>query len=104
VHKPNHPAQLKWPLGVRSFMAVWNALYFKKGEYANDPNKSASWNRGAYLVQGLGHCGACHTPRGMAGQEKANGEQDRRHFLAGAMIDNWYAAPLTGNRKTGLHA
>jgi mono/diheme cytochrome c family protein len=104
VHKPNHPAQLKWPLGVRSFMAVWNAFYFKKGEYANDPNKSASWNRGAYLVQGLGHCGACHTPRGIAGQEKADSEKNGRHFLAGAMIDNWYAAPLTGNRETGLHA
>ena len=104
VHKSNHPAQLKWPLGVRSFMAVWNALYFKKGEYANDTNKSAAWNRGAYLVQGLGHCGACHTPRGIAGQEKAGSEKNARHYLAGAMIDNWYAAPLTGNRETGLHA
>ena len=62
---PNRPTQLSWPLGMRSLMAVWNALYFKKGEYAANPDKSASWNRGAYLVQGLGHCGECHTPRGL---------------------------------------
>jgi mono/diheme cytochrome c family protein len=104
VRNPNRPTKVAWPLRMRSLMAAWNAFYFKKGEYANNPNESVSWNRGAYLVQGLGHCGACHTPRGLAGQEKANGEQDRRHFLAGAIIDNWYAAPLTGNREIGLHA
>jgi len=104
VRNPNHPTQLSWPLGVRSLMAVWNALYFKKGEYTADPNKSALWNRGAYLVQGLGHCGECHTPRGVAGQEKAVSEQNGRHYLAGATLDNWQASPLTGDRVTGLQA
>jgi mono/diheme cytochrome c family protein len=104
VHSPNHQAQLNFPLGVRSFMAVWNALYFKKGEYAADPNKSTSWNRGAYLVQGLGHCGDCHTPRGVAGQVKASSEKDGGQFLAGATLDNWHASPLTGDLETGLHA
>jgi mono/diheme cytochrome c family protein len=104
VRNPNRPTQLSWPLGMRSLMAVWNALYFKKGEYAADPDKSASWNRGAYLVQGLGHCGECHTPRGLAGQMKAGSEQDGRHYLAGATLDNWYASPLTGDLETGLHA
>jgi mono/diheme cytochrome c family protein len=85
-------------------MAVWNGLYLKKGEYAADPNKSVSWNRGAYLVQGLGHCGGCHTPRGILGQEKAGSEKDGRQYLAGAKLDNWYALPLTGDRKTGLYA
>ena len=89
---------------MRSLMAVWNALYFKKGEYITDPNKSASWNRGAYLVQGLGHCGGCHTPRGLLGQEKAGSEKDGKQYLAGAALENWYALPLTGDRGTGLKA
>jgi mono/diheme cytochrome c family protein len=104
VRKPNHPTQLSWPLSIHSLMAVWNGLYLKKGEYAADPNKSVSWNRGAYLVQGLGHCGGCHTPRGVLGQEKAGSEKDGRQYLAGAKLDNWYALPLTGDRKTGLYA
>jgi mono/diheme cytochrome c family protein len=104
VHSPNHPARLNWPLGMRSIMAVWNALYFKKTEYTANPNKTSLWNSGAYLVQGLGHCGDCHTPRGIAGQVKANCEQNGGLFLAGAIIENWYAAPLTGDRETGLYA
>jgi mono/diheme cytochrome c family protein len=104
VRNPNRPTQLSWLPGMRSLMAVWNVLYFKKGEYAADPDKSASWNRGAYLVQGLGHCGECHTPRGLAGQMKASSEQDGRHYLAGATLGNWYASPLTGDLETGLHA
>ena len=104
VPQPNHPTKLKWPLSMRSLMAAWNALYLKKGEYAADANKSVSWNRGAYLVQGLGHCGGCHTPRGVLGQEKAEIEKDGRQYLSGAKLDNWYALPLTGDRKTGLNA
>jgi mono/diheme cytochrome c family protein len=104
VHTPNRQAELNWPLGIRSLMAAWNALYFTKGEYVSDPKKPAAWNRGAYLVQGLGHCGACHTPRGAVGQEKASSEQDGSHYLAGATLDNWYASPLTGDPGTGLQA
>ena len=104
VRSRNRPTRLTWPLGVRSLLAVWNALYFTKGEYRADPDHSVSWNRGAYLVQGLGHCGACHTPRGVAGQEKAVSERNGRQYLAGATLDNWYASPLTGDRDTGLHA
>jgi mono/diheme cytochrome c family protein len=55
-------------------------------------------------VQGLGHCGGCHTPRGVLGQEKAYNEKDGRQYLSGAKMDNWYALPLMGNRKTGLNA
>ena len=104
VRQPNHLTKLSWPLSIHSLMALWNGLYLKKSEYAADPNKSLSWNRGAYLVQGLGHCGGCHTPRGVLGQEKAESEKDSRSYLAGAKLDNWYALPLTGNRKTGLYA
>jgi mono/diheme cytochrome c family protein len=104
VRQPNHPTKLKWPLSIHSLMVVWNGLYLKKGEYATDANKGVSWNRGAYLVQGLGHCGGCHTPRGVLGQEKAESEKDGRQYLSGAKLDNWYALPLTGDRKTGLNA
>lgn len=104
VREPNHPTKLSWPLSIHSLMVLWNGLYLKKGEYAADPNKSVSWNRGAYLVQGLGHCGGCHTPRGVLGQEKAQSEKDGRQYLSGAKLDNWYALPLTGDRKTGLNA
>ncbi|MBC8017232.1 MAG: cytochrome c [Verrucomicrobia bacterium] len=104
VYRINQQTKLSWPLSMRSLMAVWNALYLKKGTYTADPDKSASWNRGAYLVQGLGHCGDCHTPRGVAGQVKADSEQYGRHYLAGATLDNWHASPLTGDLGTGLHA
>jgi len=104
VHRINRQTKLRWPLNIRSLMAVWNTLYFKKGEYSVDPDKSSSWNRGAYLVQGLGHCGGCHTPRGFAGQEKADNEQNNRLYLSGATLDNWHASPLTGDLETGLHA
>lgn len=104
VRNPNHPTKLSWPLNMRSLMAVWNSLYFKKGEYVADPDKSASWNRGAYLVQGFGHCGECHTPRGIAGHVKAGSEKNSRQYLAGTTLDNWHASPLTGDRETGLHA
>jgi alcohol dehydrogenase (quinone), cytochrome c subunit len=104
VRQPNHPTRLKWPLRMRSLMAVWNGLYLKQGEFVADPNQNAAWNRGAYLVQGLGHCGGCHTPRGLAGQEKADSERKGRHFLAGAIFENWEASPLTGDPGTGLQA
>lgn len=104
LHNVNRPAELNWPLGMRSLMSVWNALYLKKGEYSAEPGKSASWNRGAYLVQGLGHCGDCHSPRGIAGHVLATSERDRRHFLAGATMENWHASPLSGDAGTGLYA
>lgn len=98
----NRETKLPWPLSMRPLMAMWNLLYLKKGDYASDANHSAGWNRGAYLVQGLGHCGACHTPHGIAGQEKAVSEADGRHYLAGAVIENWFASNLTADFSTGL--
>lgn len=100
----NRQSELRWPFGMRSLMSAWNLLYLKKGEYAPDAGRSASWNRGAYLVQGLGHCGACHTPRGIAGQEKASSESDGKHYLVGASTDNWFASNLTADLGTGLRA
>lgn len=82
--------QLAFPFGVRPLMGLWNALYLKPGPDNPDPARSAQWNRGAYLVNGLGHCSACHTPRNAMGAEKAG-----KYYLAGAMIEGWEAPPLT---------
>src|SRR5579875_1119449 len=67
VHQPNRPPQLTFPLNWRIFAAAWQLLFLNTGAYQNDPKQSAEWNRGAYLVEGLGHCGACHTPRNRLG-------------------------------------
>jgi nicotinate dehydrogenase subunit B len=86
--------EMRFPFNVRPLMAGWNALFLKQGEYQNDPSQSEQWNRGNYLVNGLGHCAACHSPRNALGAEKGgNG------FLAGAMVDGWEAPPLTGLSK-----
>ncbi len=72
-----------------------------RGRYVPDPGHDAEWNCGAYLVQGLGHCGACHTPRGPMWQEEALSERGSA-FLAGAELDGWSATDLRGNVRTGL--
>jgi mono/diheme cytochrome c family protein len=87
---------LRFPFDLRWSMAVWRELYFNPGTYQPDNAKSAAWNRGAYLVEGLGHCSACHSPRNALGGI----EQDRA--FAGAAIDGWFALNLTSNLHTGL--
>ena len=82
------PPALPFPLNLRLVMAGWNALFFRAGAFAPDPARSADWNRGAYLVEGLGHCGACHTPHNALGAEK-NGEH-----LAGGVAEGWNAYAL----------
>lgn len=82
---------LAFPFGLRAGMALWNALYLDPGPLAPDPARSAEWNRGAYLVEGAGHCGACHTPRNAMGAERRGDA-----YLAGAMVDGWEAPPLAG--------
>lgn len=101
VNQPNLPAEIpgwkspRWPL------AVWNMLTVDFDPYTPDPAQSEAWNRGAYLVQGLGHCGACHTPRGLLMQEKALDESGS-DFLAGALLDHWHASSLNGDINSGL--
>jgi mono/diheme cytochrome c family protein len=71
--KYNPPANaMPFPFGQRGLMAIWNKLFLTAGAYKPDAAQSAEWNRGAYLVQGLGHCGACHTPRNQLGAERAS--------------------------------
>jgi nicotinate dehydrogenase subunit B len=89
VRTQNREPALAFPFNWRPLMAGWNALFHRPEVYTPDPTKSAIWNRGAYLVEGLGHCGACHSPRNALGAEKANA------YLAGGFAEGWEAPPLT---------
>jgi mono/diheme cytochrome c family protein len=94
VVQTNPQTNLPWPFSMRWLVKAWNWLYLPKPGYTAVAKQSAEWNRGAYLVQSLGHCGACHTPRNLAGAEKANSEKKSEFFLSGAVIDGWYAQNL----------
>jgi mono/diheme cytochrome c family protein len=99
--QPNKYNEIPAALNFRWPMAIWNVLFNHTGPYVADKTHDAEWNRGAYLVEGLGHCGACHTPRAVTLQEKAL-DASSPNFLAGANIDGWSAANLRGNVRTGL--
>ncbi len=88
--------QLRFPFDIRLTQMAWRELYFTEGTFVPDPKMSAQWNRGAYLVEGLGHCGACHSPRTILGGIK-RGEQ-----LTGAHVDHWFALNLTGELRRGI--
>jgi len=90
------PNKLPFPLNIRFLLKIWNALFFKPGEFRPNRAMSAEWNRGAYLVWGPGHCGACHTPKNFLGADR-NG-----HALQGGTLDNWAALDLTGDPRRGL--
>jgi len=82
-------------------MALWNAAFLREGAYSDKPDHDAVWNRGAYLVQGPGHCGSCHTARGLAFDESALDESSGR-YVGGALLDGWYASKLRGDPVLGL--
>ncbi|WP_337264604.1 MULTISPECIES: c-type cytochrome [unclassified Serratia (in: enterobacteria)] len=94
----NRESDISWPLSMRWPLAVWNSLFHEDQPYQADSKQSAEWNRGAYLVQGLGHCGSCHTPRGWAMQEKGL-DSKTPEFLSGAELDGWYAPSLRGMKQ-----
>src|SRR6184192_172530 len=85
VYAPARDNQLSFPFNQRAVVAGWKLLFLRHGAYQPDSTKSAEWNRGAYLVEGLAHCGACHTPRNAMGAESA------RAAFAGGDVDNWHA-------------
>lgn len=101
VSQPNHPSDIPWPLNIRWPISLWNMMFHDDSPYQTNTQFSAEWNRGAYLVQGLAHCGTCHTPRGFAFQEKATDQQDKA-YLTGGTLDGWHAPDLTSNMKQGL--
>jgi len=101
VRQVNRPSDIPFPLNMRWPLSLWNMVFLDKAVYQDKGGQSVAWNRGAYLAQGLGHCGACHTPRGIAFQEKALDESGKA-WLTGTVVDNWYASNLTGEANEGL--
>ena len=87
---------LPFPFNIRGSVGAWNLLFLDSHDFQSDPGRSAEWNRGAYLVKGLGHCGACHTPKNSFGADKSKQE------FHGGKLDNWVAPDLTGNSRMGL--
>jgi mono/diheme cytochrome c family protein len=85
VYSPARDNQLAFPFNQRVVVAGWKLLFLRHGTYQPDSTKSAEWNRGAYLVEGLAHCGACHTPRNALGAERT------RAAFAGGDVDDWHA-------------
>ena len=90
VNRPNRAHRLRWPYNTQAALAAWRAVYFRSGKFEPDPARTREWNRGAYLVQGLAHCGACHSARDALGGLR--GGMD----LSGGLIplQNWYAPSL----------
>lgn len=93
VHAEAPKNEVPFPLNIRMTVAGWKALYLPRGVYQPQASRSAEWNRGAYLADGLGHCGACHTPRNLLGAEK------RDEYLAGAELRGWMAPALDAGSR-----
>ena len=96
VHQTVQTDQLPFPFKFRIGMQFWNALFFDGKPFEPIVGKSADWNRGAYLVEGPGHCGACHTPKNILGGDKTD------DALHGATLQGWFASDLTGDKRSGL--
>jgi mono/diheme cytochrome c family protein len=98
VRQQSREHDLRFPYNNRALLIGWRTLYFNEGEYQPDRARNAEWNRGAYLVQGLGHCSMCHTPINALG-----GSSSEKAFQGGLIpMQNWYAPALTSNREAGL--
>lgn len=98
------PNEMGFPFNQRSLMSVWNTLFFKPGVFTADPKQSAAYNRGAYLVEGLGHCGACHSPRNFLGAEQSDQAMSGGVFndkIPGGAVRRWSGVNLT-SAESGL--
>ena len=89
--------RLAFPFSWRPLLAFWNALFLRQRQFEPAPARSAEWNRGAYLVEGLGHCGGCHSPRNILGAEKSGAQQ-----YAGGFADGWEVPPLTASSHSPI--
>jgi mono/diheme cytochrome c family protein len=96
VYNPVNSNQLPFPFDIRASMIVWKKLFFAPGTFAPVAGKSEEWNRGAYLTEGLGHCGLCHTPKNFLGGDKT-GER-----LHGYALQGWFASDITNDPRRGL--
>ena len=101
VHTQPPATKLPFPFNQRWVLAFWNLAFAPNGVYEPRNGRDAQWNRGAYLVQALGHCGACHTPRGPAFEERAYTESSDA-YLTGGENDHWFAPNLTADPGSGL--
>ncbi len=97
VRNQVEPTKLPFPYNARPLLAGWNVLFHKNEVYQPDPSQTTLWNRGAYLVQGLGHCAACHSPRNALGAERTG-----EHFLAGGFAEGWEAPALNALSKAPI--
>ena len=93
VERVNKPNEMRIPFNIRMGMALWKVAFLDKQVFVPEAGKDAQWNRGAYIVEGLGHCGTCHTPRGFGMQEKAMSD-DGRNYLAGSTLGSWRTISL----------
>jgi mono/diheme cytochrome c family protein len=96
VRNEVEPNQLPFPFGIRATLAVWDALFFKPGAFHPVADKSAEWNRGAYLAEGPAHCGMCHTPKNILGGDKTSRK------LQGYALQGWFAPDITNDARRGL--
>jgi mono/diheme cytochrome c family protein len=98
THHSRPDNKLSWPFNHRALLNGWNWMFFSPGTFASDPSKSPQWNRGAYLVEGPGHCGACHTPKNALGGDKSD------QALQGGQLQDWFVPNITNDSHIGLGA
>jgi mono/diheme cytochrome c family protein len=96
VDAPRKPNELAFPFNIRAGLAVWDEAFLRKGTFKPDPSKSAEINRGAYIVEALGHCGECHNGRNLLGDTKMADQ------LQGGPIEHWYAPNITSDVRDGI--
>ena len=96
VYNPVNANQLPFPFDIRTSMLAWNQLFFTPGTFQPNPNKSVEWNRGAYLSEGLAHCGLCHTPKNFLGGDRNS------QYLRGYALQGWFAPDITNDSRRGL--
>jgi mono/diheme cytochrome c family protein len=96
VNAPRVPNKMAFPFDIRLTLFAWRELFFYPGVYRPDPKRSAEWNRGAYLVEGAGHCGECHSPRNILGATET------RNSLAGGQLDEWRAPNISADPRWGI--
>lgn len=97
VHQRIPAPEMPWPLSWRESVAGWNLLFFDKGKPTGDVSKSAEWNRGAYLVEGAGHCAACHSAKNILG-----GTKNAPGLHGGDAGEHWFAPSLRNGQRAGL--
>lgn len=96
VNAPRKPSRLEFPFNIRAGLAAWDELFLREGTFKPDPGKSAEVNRGAYIVEGLGHCGACHNGNNLLG------DTTMARGLQGGLITDWYAPNITSDVHDGV--